>query len=719
MRSPNLFNRNASHLAKFLLLLLGFVLVVIVQTGTPIVAQNQTEILWDTWGVPHVYGKDNVSLFRAFGWSQTQSHGDLILRLYGQARGQAAEYWGKTYLDSDRYARTMGIPTRAQQWYEAQSPEMQSYLDAFAAGINAYVEENPDQIDDEVEVVLPITGTDILAHIQRVIHFHFVVNPLQLNSFSKEATNNLSHTPHPTPHTFNLGSNAWAIAPLHSADGKAMLLTNPHLLWSDLFLLTEAQLQGEGIDVYGATFVGMPCLAYAFNNNLGWTATVNPIDGADIYELTLAEDGYLWDGEVRSFETETQTLKIKQADGTVREEPLVIRSSVQGPVIAQNNERAFALRVVGLDRPQLLQQFWQMARATDLEEFEQALEFLQLPMFNLLYSDRQGQIFYLFNGQVPVRSQGNWDYWQGTIPGNTSETLWTEYHSYQDLPRLLNPPSGWLQNANDPPWTSTFPRLLDPQNYPSYLAPAALGNTSNILRPQRSIKMLEDELGFEAMIASKFSSRLELADRLLDDLLPAVRLLANPLGLEAADVLEVWDRQTNDDSQGAVLFSLWALSMEPDSLFATPWQESDPLSTPDGLADFNTAVAVLEGVAAQVKLLYGSLDVSWGEVVRIRYKEQDLPASGGPGRLGSFRVLDAIPTDEERFRVVSGDTYIAAIEFSDPIQAKVLTVYGNSTQPGSPHVGDQLPLYTRGELRPAWRTRQEIEAHLEARQVFN
>jgi acyl-homoserine-lactone acylase len=158
--------------------------------------------------------------------------------------------------------------------------------------------------------------------------------------------------------------------------------------------------------------------------------------------------------------------------------------------------------------------------------------------------------------------------------------------------------------------------------------------------------------------------------------------------------------------------------VQPSKLFAKPWNEKAALTTPTGLADVNNALAVLEGVAAQVKLLYGSLDVSWGEVVRLRYGKQDLPASGAPGTLGSFRVLNFAVAKDERFQVVAGDSYIAAIEFSNPIKAKVLTVYGNATQPNSPHIGDQLPLYARGELRPVWRTRKEIEAHLESRQVF-
>jgi len=684
----------------FLLLFCG-VLVLLLSIRNPAAGSERTEILWDSWGVPHIYGKDAKGLFQAFGWAQMQSHGDLILRLYGQARGRAAEYFGETYLESDQYVRTMGIPSRATQWYEAQNPTMRGYLDAFAAGINTYAKEHADQINDEVEQVLPVSGVDVLAHVQRVVNFTFVVNPQSVASLS--------------PGQSSAGSNGWAIAPSHSTSGNAMLLANPHLPWSDLFLWYEAQLTAPEIDAYGVAFVGMPILAIAFNNNLGWTSTVNTHDGWDAYQLTLANGGYLVDGRVRPFETEAQTLKVKQANGTLREEQLVVQRSIHGPVVAQKDGKAVALRVVGLDRPNLMEQIWDMARATNLSEFETALKRLQLPMFNIIYSDRDGHILYVFNAQVPIHSKGDWSYWQGVVPGDTAATVWTKTHPYQDLPRVLDPPSGWLQNANDPPWTATFPQALNPNDYPSYLAPRFMH-----LRAQRSAQMLMEKpkISFDEMVVDKFSSRMELADRILDDLISAAREQGSELGRQAADVLSAWDRKAEANSRGAVLFAVWARSMQPSKLFATPWNENSPLKTPNGLADSASAVKVLEVAATTVKLLYGALDVPWGEVARLRYGNVDVPASGGPGLFGIFRVIDLAPAAAGRFQQVAGDTYMAAIEFSNPVRAKVLTTYGNATQPGSPHVGDQLQLYARNELRPVWRTRKEIEAHLESRKVF-
>ncbi|MEG4404808.1 acylase [Microcoleus sp. MON2_D5] len=727
--------------------ILSLILVFFTSQYSFATAPTRTEILWDTYGIPHVYAKDTKSLFRAFGWAQMQSHGNLILRLYGQARGRAAEYWGEKYLESDQWVRTMGIPIRARSWYDAQNPTFRSYLDAFAAGINSYAAEHGDAIDNEVKAVLPIDGVDLLAHTQRVLNFTFVVNPEEVKDvISNPVTSELilptartqqcrvptinpgrdTALPCPldnsgaTENDINdsiLGSNGWAIAPSHSATGNAMLLANPHLPWSDLFLWFESQLTAPGINAYGASLVGIPVLTIAFNDSLGWTHTVNRHDGWDAYELTLADGGYRLDGKIQAFETEQQIVEVKQDGGSRRSEPLTVRRSIYGPVVGQKEGKAVALRVVGLDRPLALEQWWNMARSHNLTQFEAALAPLQIPMFTVLYADRDGHIMHLFNGQVPMRAGGDFKYWQGALPGDTSSTLWTKIHPYQDLPRSIDPPSGWLQNANDPPWTTTFPQAIDPDDYPPYMS----SRGPMYLRAQHSAKMLiEDEnISFEEMIEYKHSTRMELADRLLDDLIVATQQQENKLARRAADVLAVWDRKADADSRGAVLFAAWVQEMGSPISFAIPWNEDSPLTTPDGLADPVAAVTALAAAASKVEAAYGALDVPWGDVFRLRDGAVDLPASGGPSNLGIFRVLSFAPTQNARFRAVEGDSYVAAVEFSNPVRAMVLTSYGNSTMVGSPQDGDQLQLLASQGLRPVWRSHTEIESHLAKREVFS
>jgi acyl-homoserine-lactone acylase len=157
----------------------------------------------------------------------------------------------------------MEIPNRANAWYESQNPIFRNYLDAFVGGINAYAKEHPEALTEELKVALPLKPADVLAHAQRVINFTFVVEPERLEDIAENDTPK--------------GSNAWAIAPSRSQSGNAMLLANPHLPWSDLYLWYEAQLIAPEINAYGATLVGFPVSTIAFNDNLGWTLSVSPL----------------------------------------------------------------------------------------------------------------------------------------------------------------------------------------------------------------------------------------------------------------------------------------------------------------------------------------------------------------------------------------------------------------------------------------------------------
>ena len=105
---------------------------------------GSTEILWDRYGVPHIYAADRESMFYAHGWAQMRNHADLLLRLYGESRGRAAEYWGgDANLELDRWVQLNGVPERAKRWYDAQDPQFRKYLDEFARGHQRVCGEKP------------------------------------------------------------------------------------------------------------------------------------------------------------------------------------------------------------------------------------------------------------------------------------------------------------------------------------------------------------------------------------------------------------------------------------------------------------------------------------------------------------------------------------------------------------------------------------------------
>jgi acyl-homoserine-lactone acylase len=697
---------------------------------TPLQPPASAEVLWDTWGVPHIFADDAPGLFFGFGWAQAHAHGDLLLRLYAEARGRSAEYYGPGALGFDQIVRTMGLPQRGEIWYGQQTEAFRDNIDAFAAGINAYAAKYPERIAKPGTEVLPIAGADVLAHAARVF-FEFVAG-------ESEVLDVLTNRGEP-------GSNGWAIAPTHTAGGHALLLANPHLPWSGEYTMFEAQLTASGVyDAYGATLVGVPVLAIAFNDHLGWTHTVNTLDGADLYRLTADGDGYRFDGAARMFETRTEAIHVRQEDGTLYEENLIVRRSVHGPVIESGGE-LLAVRCTAVDdwssASGALEQWWDMGRAADLEEFETVLRRLQVPIYTVIYADGDGHILSLFGGQVPVRPARVED-WTSPVPGDTSAMIWTAIHPYDDLPRVVDPLGGWVQNSNSAPWYTTYPLQLDPDAFPPDLATRELS-----LREIRGIRMLTENpaMSLERMIELKHSARFELADRVLDDLIAAANASGDATARRAASVLDGWDREASAGSTGVLLFAFWATQVGaggPSGLFATPLDPAEPLTTPTGLADPQAAVSALIDAAKAVESAFGQLNPPWGDVARLQRGAVDEPANGFNGNpFGVFRVLQvnlppvgpieenpaggnqAIvnggeePTDGRTMIVNGGDSYIAAVEFTVPVQAKALVTYGNASQPDSPHRGDQLTLAARGELRPVWRTREEIEANLEAHEV--
>lgn len=599
----------------------------------------------------------------------------------------------------------MGIPAAGTEGYGAQDADFRRYLDAFAEGINAYARAHPERIADSVEVVLPVTGADLVAHGHRLM-FTFLVltggNPPLVGMDGLPA----GAAP---------GSNAWAIAPRRSASGNAMLLANPHLPWNvELMRFTEAHLVGPGLDLSGTTLIGFPVLAIGFNDRLGWSHTVNTIDAMDVFTLRLVDGGYRMDGAVRPFETRADSIRIRQADGSLRTETFTVRASVHGPVVGGNDTTARAVAVDGIDQHGMLRQWWDMGRARSLAEFENAVRRLQVSMFNVVYADRAGHVLYLFNGRVPVRGQASFREAQGFVRGDTSATLWRGVHGYDDLPRIVDPASGFVQNSNSPPWFATRPTPLDTARFPAYLAPRWIG-----FREQRALQMLaaDSSITFDEMLSMRYDSHMLLADRILDDLLPAAGASGRPLAMRAADVLERWDRAAEPDSRGAMLFMLWAMRTfegvpETGRGFARPWSPANPVGTPDGLGDPAAAVAALEQVAELMETQMGGLDARWGQLNRLGA----FPGRGAPGDpLGVFHVI-SYARQGDAAQPVFGDAYVAAVEFTrDGPRAQSVLSYGNATQPGSPQAVDQLRLIAEKRMRPVWRTRADVEANLAER----
>jgi len=695
-------------LATLALLAAAFTSTTSASTALP---AKGTEILWDRYGIPHMFAPDHASLFYAYGYAQMEAHSELLVRLYTQARGRAAELYGEQYLDSDRWVRVNGIPELAKQWATQQSPEFAPLLSAFVEGLNAWGREHSDSLSAAAKAALPFKVEDVLAHGLRVIHYDWLVSASKVETRVKRAV------------VDNDGSNEWAIAPSHSANGHSMLLSNSHLQWGDIHTYFEVQLTAPGVTSYGAVWVGVPVLRQCFTDYLGWTQTTNNPNGADLYNLTLKDGGYVLDGKVRQFEVSKQTIRVRLKDGTFRDEPLTIRKSEHGPLVVDREGAAIALRVAALDRPRMFEEFWKMGLAHNFAEFQDAMRMQQLPLFNTAYADRDGHIMYLYNAAVPVRPRGDYQFWAGVVPGGQSELIWSSSKivSYDQLPKVIDPPSGWVQNSNDMPWTSAYPMLLDSSKFPPYIAPP----TGITTRAQRGIRTLypAKKLTFEDVKAGKLSTHVETADQFADDLITAAHKLGTDRAKKAAEVLAKWDRAADNESDGTLLFYRFLLGagnhFKSIGGYAIPSDEHKPLDTPRGFADPARAVKVLDTVAADMEKQYGSLHVKWGDVLRLRRGSSDLPGNGAPSMMGAIRTVDFGPFVDGKTEGTHGDSYYAVIEFSTPVYAEALLGYGNWSKVGSKHVDDQLPLFSKKQMRPVWRARNEIEVNLESRKVWH
>ena len=722
---------------------------------TPIVVQAQapahkvthgSEILWDKWGTPHIFAKTTRDMFYLLGYAQTEAHGELLMQVMAGSRGRSSEVYGAgdgdRNLKTDRWVLLNEVPQRAAVWLDKQTPEFRGYLDAFAAGINAYSQQHPDKLSAEAKQVLPITALDVIGHEQHFVNFEFVALRQLMEPHTADTTVAELESPFaPTNMDMQDGSNGWAIAPSHSASGNAMLLMNPHLAMGGEQSYFEVQLTAPGINLYGATQIGMPVLRFSFSDFNAITNTVNTNNGALQYRIAEQDGGYLYDGKVRPYETAQHPFRIKQKDGSFTTEVVQVQRTVHGPIIRRDDGKPIALFVTGLDKPYFLEQYFKMDTSHSFAEYQAQLKRLEVPMYNILYADRDGHIEYLFNAIVPRRI-GDWAMWTKPADGSVSSTMPTGSLTYDELPKQIDPASGYVQSSNQPPWDAAWPTMIDRSKYPAYIS-----SYFPLFRSDRALRMLSEDpkISFDQLLIKKFSTRMEMADRVLDDLLAAVDQYGSPRAKAAAAVLKTWDRQCEADSRGALLFYTWAQKFISPSVgmttvaaqknWAVPYEVDKPLTTPRGIKDPKAAAAMLDDAAIETVKLYGAIDTPWGKVMRLQLNGQsagdtkavrgpalngvDLPGNGGYGNLGVFRVFTYGPLLDGIKTPVHGDGFTIALEFAKPaVKAKTFVFYGESSQPGSPFHTDELTLMEKKQWRDVWRTRPEIEANLSSKDSF-
>ena len=651
----------------------------------PVNPEN-VRIARDAFGAPHVIGKTDADTAYGLAWATAEDNNELGQRTFMIVRARYAEYAGKDAALYDYLVHALDAEKTVREKYESDiSPEFKRYLEAFTQGLNDFALTHPDEIllDD----LFPVTPQD-------VIRGHLILHSVDaglLPEIQDILEGRLKRKQSPDT---GRGSNGFAFAPGKTEDGRTYLVLNPHLPIEDLFSLYEAHLYSEeGLNIIGGMNAMSPCLPNGVNENLGWMIPTSGTDGIDVYELEINpenEKEYRFDDEWRKLQEREIEIRVKLSPGLTVPVKRKVYKSVYGPTFITDHG-AFSIRTGTLMNVKLAEQLYRMDKAKNLEEFLKALRMGALARKNVIYADRVGNILFQSVGLVPKRKPG-FD-WSGVLPGNTYETLWTEFHPIDDLVSYLNPACGYVYNTNNSPFQSSCPEAARrPEDYPSTLT-FMQGQNNRARRAEELMDAFGDKIAWEELHRLKYDRRLPVDHSFapLFERMRALDLSGEPKLKAVADRLLAWDLRAETDSKGAALFFL--LSYELYKRYERKIPSRNPLILEEG-----PLMSVLKAVRRHIDKTPKGIDSRLGDLFVHQRGDVSLPFGGHRDTLAA---AFGPPAKDGRFRYMFGDGYVLFAAFGpDGLTIETSNAYGASGDPDSPHYTDQMKLAAERKTRP-------------------
>jgi len=667
----------------------------------------------DTYGVPHVFGRTDASTVFGFAYAQAEDNFWRVEENFISALGRLSEVYGEKTIDEDRLNHALEIPRLAREEYARLDPQMRTLCDAFASGFNYFLLRHPE--------VRP----RLLKRIEPWYTLAFIRYNYYQNGFARDRNlrqGGLKTAQAESDLTSHLGSNGWVIGPSKSASGHAMLFINPHLPFFGPGQVYEGHVHSDqGWNFTGYTRFGFPLPYVGHNENGGWVSTDNAADLQDVYFETFDDPSrplaYKYGNGYRLATERIEEILVKTANG-METRRFTMRKTHHGPVLAARDGKLLTVRMAKFEADGWLREWYDMTRAKSLAALKRAMTPLNMLFGNVMYADRQGNTWYLYNGAVPRRDP-RFD-WTKPVDGSDPATEWQGYHSIDELPQLTNPKTGWMQNCNTTPFLLTSEGNLDPNRYPKYMVQEGDNSRGAI---SREILAATPTFTFEQWRRAAFDTRVKRADSLLSKLLVALKQhleseqkeTGSSVGrrlIAAQEELSRWNQRSTNDSVAMTLFSLWHDRIARD-------RTSNPETTAKQVSALNEVLDALERD-------FGTWRVAWGEISRLQRldesqdeKFQDarfsLPVAGVNGNDGAVFTLYATPERGQKRRYgVAGASYVSVVEFGPTVSALSVHTFGASGNPKSRHYMDQAELYARGEFKPAWLTLKDIRANLEA-----
>jgi len=684
---------------------------------------DHVTIYRDNYGVPHIMGETEEATFFGYGYAQAEDHLERMMLQYRDAQGRRAEIQGFSALgdgylhfipyeyrwDGDYLQRLLRTKKCVIENRGKIDPNTYKILAAFARGVNAYIAAHRAQIPEWIDSV---TAEDIEA-LERSHYMRFY----SIHDALQKMTEKVYDFP-------NFGSNQWAIAPFKSASGRIMHVEHTHMPWANRFQNYEAHLMTPGkLDAAGISWFGSPFFLDGFNDKITWSATWNQPNIADVYEEKLNPENrlqYLYDGRWRDIQTETESFRVKGPKG-METITLPVYYTHHGPVVNFDREknRAYSVKLPNYDGVNYSTGMYGLMKSQNLAEFKATLARQLMPRWNLLYTDSQN-IYWVHNGNVARRPEG-YD-WSKPVPGWKTDTEWGPYLPFELYPQLLNPPSGFLQNCNNPPWVSTKNSGLNPlAPAPYYLGvtpKADAGEEALNARAERLFQVLGQDKKFTLanMKELAFDTTIMPADVIVPLLERAydAKPSQDPHVMRALDLVKSWDRRSGEDSVAYTYVYFWGRAYQElfggnFSRFVHYNRKKIDLDSPE---EQDRARQAFDHAVARIEKQFGKPEVRWGDI--------NVVVRGGKFPMDGTALYDVLHPDEgpeqENGQMYCDDGWgdLLIVVEGNPKEIWSLLPYGESEHAESPHYNDMAKLHSRRQAKRFWFTPEEILAHTES-----
>ncbi|MFN0017022.1 MAG: penicillin acylase family protein [Pirellulaceae bacterium] len=726
------------------------------------------DIQRDQWGIPHIYAGSDRDLYFGLGYAMAQDRLFQLDYLRRKGLGRLSEVLGKSGLESDTVARTVGLNRIAAAEWERLPAAVKEVLEAFSAGVNALIEQSADNLPIEFDLLgyrpEPWTSIDSLA-IESEFRwyltgrFPIIVMPelakrqlgdgplyreyllgeaddepiLWPGEYEPRGKDSASRKPEPVGHAVNdpdgaIGSNNWVLAGSRTTTGRPLLASDPHIAFEAVSCWYEAHLCGGSYNVAGMAYAGIPAIMFGRNEKVAWGITNNICSLRDLYqERTSPQHSgcFEFNGEWEPARELTEVIKVRNGDPVTT----TIRFSRNGPVVddilpaAAKETGPVTLKWLGSYQGGWLTSLLGMGKANNVAEFREAVRPWHVPTFSLVVADAQGHIAFQSAGRIPLRKnlergyRKGWDsadQWQGLIP-------------FEEMPHLINPQRGWIATANNRVAPDDFPHLL-------------FGCWSSGCRALRIRQMIEGQAKHtaEGMGRMHQDAKSLRASQCVPSLVRTLKSSGDARILAAAKLLEKWDSDVAADSVPATLFNVfysnWCkvvaaerFDAQSAELMAQGVQSSAGRLLASDLAGWfhrsNREARIVETFAATLDELATKLGPEmaqwqWGKLHRMPLKHV-LSSRGDLGQLldhggepvsGDMMTVGNTGSGPD-FTATSGAGYRLIADFSAAIPT-LLAVDGQSQSghPGSPHYGDQFADWQDGRYHEIPLLREASEA---------